>query len=121
MVTKALKRFDVILVDFGDETIGSEQGGVRPAVIVQNDNGNIHSSTTIVMPLTKQLKNLYQPTHSLMKKDGYNGLQVDSMLLGECLRQVSEKRILKYLGYIHDISEKKKVKRVYDANFGEEV
>lgn len=118
---KDLKRFDVILVDFGVETIGSEQGGIRPAVIVQNDNGNIHSSTTIVMPLTKIIKNLYLPTHSLVKKDECNGLRVDSMLLGECLRQVSEKRILKYLGYLNEIKDKKEVKRVYDASFGDEV
>lgn len=120
-MVKNLKRFDIILVDFGTETIGSEQGGIRPAVIVQNDEGNIHSSTTIVMPFTKQIKNINQPTHSLMKKNRYNGLKIDSMLLGECLRQVSEKRILKYLGYINDISEKKEVKRVYNASFGEEV
>ncbi|MCD7996451.1 MAG: type II toxin-antitoxin system PemK/MazF family toxin [Clostridiales bacterium] len=116
-----LKRFDVVLVDFGSDAIGSEQGGIRPAVIIQNDDGNIHSSTTIVMPLTKKVKNLYQPTHSLLKKDQYNGLRVDSMLLGECLRQVSERRILKYLGYLNDVKEKKEVKRVYDANFGDEV
>lgn len=47
-----LKRFDIVLVDFGENTIDSEQGGIRPAIIIQNDIGNLHSSTTLVMPLS---------------------------------------------------------------------
>ena len=62
-----LKRFDVVLVDFGHDVIGSEQGGVRPALVIQNDIGNLHSDTTIVMPFTSKKKNLYQPTHTLLK------------------------------------------------------
>ena len=43
------------------------------------------------------------------------------MVLGECLRQISEQRILKYVGSIKDIDTKKEIKRVYDANFGKDV
>lgn len=113
------KRFDVVLVDFGKEAIGSEQGGIRPALIIQNDIGNFYSSTTIVMPLTTQIKYLNQPTHTLIEKGIDKGLIEDSMVLGECMRQISEKRIIKYLGCISDEIEKKEIKRVYDANFGE--
>ncbi len=114
-----LKKFDVVIVDFGSDVIGSEQGGKRPALIIQNDIGNLHSNTTIVMPLTSQPKNLYQPTHTLLKKMKGNGLDTDSVLLGECIRQVSKKRIKKYLGSITDCDQRKEVKRVYNANFGE--
>ncbi len=118
-MTRELKRFDIVLVDFGDNVIDSEQGGIRPAIIIQNDIGNLHSSTTIVMPLSTKIKNLRQPTHTLIKKGVEKGLKEDSIVLGECIRQVSEKRIKKYLGKISDPAEKKEIKRVYDANFGE--
>ena len=53
-----LKYLDVILVDFGKEVVGSEQGGIRPAIVVQNNVGNKYSNTTIVMPCTSQMKKL---------------------------------------------------------------
>lgn len=114
-----LKQYDVVLVDFGKEVIGSEQGGVRPAVVVQNDVGNYFSTCTLVMPFTTVLKNLGQPTHTLIKKGRVKGLVNDSVVLGECLRQVSEKRVKCLLGKIADIDERREIKRVYDANFGE--
>lgn len=121
-MTNNLKRFDIVLVDFGKDIIGSEQGGKRPACIIQNDIGNLHSSTTIVMPLSSNTnKNPNQPTHTLIKKGVNKGLSVDSLVLGECLRQISEKRIVEYLGCITCEKEKKEIKRVYDANFGEVV
>jgi mRNA interferase MazF len=119
IMTQDLKRYDIVLVDFGREAIGSEQGGIRPALIIQNDIGNFYSSTTIVMPLTTQIKSLNQPTHTLIEKGNDKGLADDSMVLGECMRQISEKRIIKYLGCISDEKEKREIKRVYDANFGE--
>lgn len=112
------KTFDVILVDFGKAEFMGEQGGERPAVIIQNSLGNKHSSTTIVLPFTSKIKNVDQPTHSLFKSDLKKGLQKDSMILGECVRQISEKRIIKKLGCIKDLNDKMKIKQVYDANFG---
>lgn len=120
-MTINLKRFDVVLVNFGKNVIDSEQGGIRPAIIIQNDIGNYHSNTTIVMPLTTKIKNINQPTHTLIRKGKDKGLKEDSIALGECLRQISEKRIIKYLGKISDKTEKIKIKCVYDANFGEVV
>lgn len=118
-MTQELKRYDVVLVDFGRDVIGSEQGGIRPSVIIQNDIGNNVSSTTIVLPLTKQLKNLNQPTHTLITKGRDKGLVNDSVVLAECIRQVSEKRIKRFLGKITDQNEQKEIRRVYAANFGE--
>lgn len=116
---RELKRYDVVLVNFGENTIDSEQSGTRPAIIIQNDTGNYYSNTTIVMPLTSKRKNLNQPTHTLIKKGKEKGLVKDSIVLGECLRQVSEKRIEQFLGKITDKLEQEEIRRVYQANFGE--
>lgn len=113
------KRYDVVLVDFGKEFMESEQSGVRPAIVVQNDTGNFFSKSTIVLPVTTKHKNLNQPTHTLLKRGQGKGLIEDSMVLGECVRQVSEKRIISFLGRITDEKEKNEIKRVYLANFGE--
>lgn len=119
MVKQNLKQFDVVLVDFGSETFDSEQSGIRPAVVVQNDKGNSFSPCTLVIPMTSKNKKLSQPTHALIRKNQYNGLLKDSVLLGECLRQVSQKRIMSIIGSFNTDYEKCEVKRVYWANFGE--
>lgn len=113
-----INTFDIVKVDFGDIEFAGEQGGVRPAVVIQNAYGNIYSGTTIVIPFTSKIKHLQQPTHSFFQKDESKGLTQDSMILGECVRQISKERILKKLGTITKMQEKKKVKAVYDANFG---
>lgn len=114
---KELKRFDIILVNFGNEYIGSEQGGIRPAIVVQNDIGNYYSSTTLVMPLTTKIKNINQPTHTILKKQ--NGLSENSMVIGEGIRQISKERIIKFLGTLSDEKEINNIRKVYYANFGE--
>ena len=113
-----INTFDIVRVDFGDVVFAGEQGGIRPAVVIQNAYGNIYSDTTIVIPFTSKIKHLQQPTHSFFHKDLDKGLTVDSMILGECVRQVSKNRIIKKLGTITKLQEKIKVKAVYDANFG---
>jgi mRNA interferase MazF len=114
-----VKTFDIVLVDFGEVIFAGEQGGIRPAVIIQNNTGNTYSGTTIVMPFTTKIKHVHQSTHSFFYKDLEKGLSKDSILLGECVRQISKERILKKLGSIIKLQEKKKVKTVYDANFGD--
>ena len=114
-----INTFDIVKVDFGEANFAGEQGGVRPAVVIQNYYGNLYSDTTIVIPFTTKIKHIHQPTHAFFYKDEEGkGLTKDSMLLGECVRQVSKQRILQKLGVITKIQEKKKVKAVYDANFG---
>lgn len=112
-------KYDVVLVDFGEAEFAGEQGGKRPAVIIQNQFGNIFSTSTIVLPFTTKIKHINQSTHSLFQKDDENGLQRDSMLLGECIRQISEHRILKKIGVINNTYGRTEIKRVYFANFGE--
>ena len=110
-----IQRYDIIVVDLG-KTVGSEQGGIRPAVVVQNNTGNTYSSTTIILPLTKEIKKLYQPTHTLIRKNYKNGLKYQ----GEQIRVVSHQRILRKCGRITDESEKKEIRRVYNASVGED-
>lgn len=114
-----IKRYDIVQADLSG-SIGSEQGGIRPVLIVQNDIGNSCSLTTIVMPFsTRTYKNPNQPTHTLIKKSADTGLKADSMLLGEQMRVISNKRILRKIGTVTDENEKKEIRRVYNANFGE--
>lgn len=113
------KKYDVVMVNFGTDIVGSEQGYTRPALIIQNNRGNSFSSCTIVMPFTHVLKGLHIPTHTLIKRDKGNGLKVDSVLLGEQIRVISEKRIIEKVGEITDEFSLKEIRRVYQANFGE--
>ena len=113
------KRYDIVQADLSG-TVGSEQGGVRPVLIIQNDIGNLHSSTTIVIPFsTKTFKNPNQPTHTLIKRSADTGLKEDSVLLGEQIRVISYQRIKRKIGTVTDEYEKKEIRRIYDANFGE--
>lgn len=113
-----IRRYDIVKVDLG-KTIGSEQGGIRPVLIIQNDVGNIYSSCTIVMPLSSRLKSLNQPTHTLIKRSMDTGLKTDSILLGEQMRVISNQRIICKIGTVTDEEERKEIRRVYQANFGE--
>ena len=113
-----INTFDILLVDFGEVEFCGEQACVRPAIVIQNAMGNRFSDTTIVMPFTTRIKNIDQSTHSLFVK-GTGGLTRSSMLLGECIRQVSKQRIIKKIGSISDRTTKLEVKRVYESNFVE--
>lgn len=114
-----LKTYDVVLVDFGNDVIGSEQAGLRPAIIVQNNLGNHYSETTIVIPCTSRYRNLSQSTHTLIKKGKQKGLTTDSVALAECIRQISKQRIKAHLGKITDVKEKNDIKKCVFSSFGD--
>ena len=98
-----VKRGDIYLVDFG-KAQGSEQGGIRPAVIVQNDIGNKYSPTTIVCPLTSKAKK-EMPTH--VHLSSYDGtVEKPSVALCEQIQTTDKTRLIKKLGEI--FSERKK-------------
>lgn len=113
-----IRRYDIVLVDLG-QAVGSEQGGIRPVLVIQNDCGNKFSTTTIGMPLSSKLKSLNQSTHTLIRKSVNTGLKTDSVLLGEQMRVISNQRIIRKIGTVTDQNEIKEIKRVYQANFGE--
>jgi mRNA interferase MazF len=89
------RRGDVWLADLG-QTSGSEQRGIRPIMVIQNNIGNRHSPTIIAAAVTGQNKK-HLPTHAALKK-GSRGLQRDSIILLEQIRTLDRARLLKYLG-----------------------
>lgn len=84
---------DVYLVKFRGE--GSEQSGVRPAVVFQNNIGNQYSPNVIVLPLTSAIKKTAQPTHVFIPKEA--GLRKDSMVLCENPEIMSKGKLGTYL------------------------
>ena len=111
-----LKMFDIIYVDFSDNKIGSEQSGIHPYIIIQNNIGNKHCPTVLGMCLTSSLKKEYMPTHCIIHKTTENGLKHDSMLLGETLTQISKERIINKIGSITDEKTKNEILTVFFAN-----
>ena len=77
---------------------GSEQGGTRPVLVLQNDIGNYHAPTLIVAPITSRLQKLNQSTHFLLKREG--GLYRDSMVELEQIRTIDKSRVEYYIGKI---------------------
>ena len=111
-----LKMFDIIYVDFSDNKIGSEQSGIHPYIIIQNNIGNKHCPTVLGMSLTSVLKKEYMPTHCIIHKTTENGLKHDSMLLGETLTQISKERIINKIGSITEENTQNDILNVYIAN-----
>ena len=87
-----VKRGQVFFADLGT-TQGSEQGGYRPVLIVQNDVGNSHSTTTIVAPITSATKK-FLPTHYLI--GNHNGLR-SGLVLCEQIRTIDKGRLRRYV------------------------
>ena len=86
-----IKRGDVYYADLSP-VIGSEQGGVRPVLVVQNDVGNAHSPTTIVVAITGQLTKAKMPTHVEIDNAGH-GLPKHSVILAEQIRTIDKQRL----------------------------
>ena len=98
---KNLKRGDIVYVDLG-KTLGSEQGGIRPVIIFQNNIGNRHSPTVIVASITSQLNKAKLPTHVELSNYKKYGLEKYSTVLVEQVRTIDKKRIISYIGRVDD-------------------
>ena len=107
---------DVVFVDFTDNSRDSEQSGIRPAIIIQNDKGNEHSPTTIVASITSQEKR-YLPTH-VMVKPYQSGLNKVSTILMEQIRTIDKSRIISKVGHIETDWLKEKIKKSLTISFG---
>ncbi len=91
-----IKRGQIYYVDFG-ENVGREQNGIRPAIIMQNNIGNKHSPTTIVIPLTTSKRKHPLPTHVFIGKGKLRGAgKIWGIAVAEQMRTVDEMRILQY-------------------------
>lgn len=80
-----------------DPVAGSEQGGFRPVLIVQNDIGNRYSPTVIALPVTSKVTKAHLPTHVLLPA-ALCGLPADSVVLAEQIRTLDKKRLHEYIG-----------------------
>ena len=95
-----VKRGDIYYADLSP-VVGSEQGGMRPVLIVQNDVGNKHSPTVIAAAITSQTGKARLPTHiSLTGRDG--GLTKDSIVLLEQVRTIDKRRLREHMGHVDE-------------------
>lgn len=86
-----VKRGDVFFADLSP-VVGSEQGGTRPVLIIQNDIGNRFSPTVIIAAITAQIQKAKLPTHVEIKANKY-GFERDSVILLEQLRTIDKSRL----------------------------
>ena len=95
-----VKRGDIYYADLSP-VIGSEQGGVRPVLIVQNDIGNKYSPTVIAAAITSQINKAKMPTHIEIGAANY-GLNKDSVILLEQIRTIDKQRLREKIGRLSD-------------------
>ena len=110
-----VKRGDIYYADLSP-VIGSEQGGVRPVLIVQNDIGNKYSPTVIAAAITSQINKAKMPTHIEIDAKGY-GLSKDSVILLEQIRTIDKKRLKEKIGKA-DENLMKKINEALLLSFG---
>ncbi len=104
-----VKRGDIYYADLSP-VIGSEQGGIRPVLIIQNDVGNKYSPTVIAAAITSQINKAKMPTHIELSASDY-GLYKDSVILLEQIRTIDKKRLREKVAHL----DKKLMKTVDEA------
>lgn len=95
-----VKRGDIFYADLSP-VVGSEQGGIRPVIIIQNDVGNKYSPTVIVAAITSQINKAKLPTHVEISSEAY-GLNKDSVVLLEQVRTLDKRRLKEKIGHMTD-------------------
>lgn len=95
-----VKRGDIFYADLSP-VVGSEQGGTRPVLIVQNDTGNRHSPTVIAAAITSQTGKARLPTH-INIAGGSVGLSKDSVILLEQIRTIDKRRLREHMGRLDE-------------------
>ena len=95
---------------------GSEQGGVRPVLIIQNDIGNRYSPTVIVAAITSRTEKSHLPTHIRLCSQQY-GLRQNSLVLLEQVRTIDRSRLREYIGHLND-SQMQQVDEALAVSFG---
>ena len=97
--------------------VGSEQGGIRPVVIIQNDVGNKHSPTVIAAAITSQTGKTKLPTHIPIGSQN-SGLKSDSVVLAEQIRTIDKSRLKEKIGHIEDENIINKINNALGVSFG---
>jgi mRNA interferase MazF len=111
----SIKRGEIYYADLSP-VVGSEQGGIRPVLIVQNDVGNKHSPTVIAAAITSQKEKAKLPTHIELSAYGC-GLAKDSVVLLEQIRTIDKKRLKERMGEL-DNGSMTKVNDALSISFG---
>lgn len=111
-----VKRGDMFYADLSP-VVGSEQGGIRPVIIIQNDVGNLHSPTVIAAAITSQKGKNRLPTHiEINCKE--NGLKSDSVILTEQIRTIDKSRLKEKIGHVEDEDVMLKINNALGVSFG---
>jgi len=100
-----IKRGEIVLVNF-EPVKGSEQGGIRPSLVVQNDIFNKYSPTTIVAPITSKLFKKEYPTNVFVKKED-SELKLDSTILLNQIKTIDKSRIIKKINFLDNFTMNK--------------
>ncbi len=95
-----IKRGELYYADLSP-VVGSEQGGVRPVLVVQNDVGNKYSPTVIAAAVTSKINKAKLPTHIELPCNSY-GLQKDSVILLEQIRTLDKRRLKERIGELNE-------------------
>ncbi len=96
----SVKRGDIYYADLSP-VVGSEQGGLRPVLIVQNDVGNKHSPTVIAAAITSKISKTHLPTHIDIHASNF-GLARDSVVLLEQIRTIDKMRLKEKMGHLDE-------------------
>lgn len=110
-----IKKGDIYFADLSP-VVGSEQGGLRPVLVIQNDIGNKYSPTVIVAAITSQINKSKLPTHVEIGALGH-GLNKDSVVLLEQIRTIDKQRLKEKIGHI-DEEVLEKVNEAITISFG---
>lgn len=110
-----VRRGDIFFADLSP-VVGSEQGGTRPVLILQNDIGNQYSPTTIVAAITSQIAKAKLPTHVEMAA-GPGGLEKDSVILLEQIRTIDKSRLMEKVAALNE-EMMKKVNHAIEISLG---
>ena len=110
-----IRRGDIFYADLSP-VVGSEQGGLRPVLIVQNDVGNRYSPTVIAAAITSKLDKARMPTHIALDAREH-GLSRDSVVLLEQIRTIDKRRLKEHMGRLDELSMNK-VDEALQISFG---
>ena len=114
----SIKRGDIYYADLSP-VVGSEQGGMRPVLIIQNDVGNKHSPTVIAAAITSQINKAKLPTHIELSASEF-GLSKDSVILLEQIRTLDKRRLKEKIGSLSDSQmQKVNVALLISLGFGD--
>ncbi|MCL2860626.1 MAG: type II toxin-antitoxin system PemK/MazF family toxin [Oscillospiraceae bacterium] len=111
-----IKRGDMFYADLSP-VIGSEQGGIRPVLIIQNDTGNKYSPTVIAAAITSQTGKTKLPTHIEIGEDSA-GLKAKSVVLAEQVRTIDKSRLKERIGHIGDETVMEQINNALGISFG---